>query len=102
MLIEARGEMEKGYQLFVASRFTEAIASYTRAKELFELAGDVPEAAFASYRIAHCYVLQPNTKKGQAIFENLLTMVQQKRFRWLLAQCFYQLSNKMNLNRLSG
>lgn len=93
ILVEARGEMEKGYQLFTMSRFNDAIASYTKAKQLFDSVEDVPEATFASYRIGHCYVLQPNSKKGRSIFEELLLTAQRKQFKWLLAQSLYQLAN---------
>jgi CHAT domain-containing protein len=93
ILVEARVEMEKGYQLFTMSRFNDAIVTYTKAKQLFDSVADVPESTFASYRIGHCYVLQPNSKKGRSIFEELLLTAQRKQFKWLLAQSFYQLAN---------
>lgn len=93
ILAEARREMEKGYQLFIISRFNEAILAYVKAKELFDSVGDNPEATFASYRIGHCYVLQPNSKKAQEIFEALFVTAGQQQFQWLLAQSLYQLAN---------
>jgi CHAT domain-containing protein/lipopolysaccharide biosynthesis regulator YciM len=93
ILAEARSEMEKGYQLFTMSRFNDAIASYIRAKQLFDSVEDVPESTFASYRLGHCYVLQPNSKKGQSVFAELALTAQREHYKWLLAQSFYQLAN---------
>lgn len=93
ILAEARSEMEKGYQLFIMSRFNDAIVSYIKAKQLFDSVADVPESTFASYRLGHCYVLQPNSKKGQSVFAELALTAQRKQFKWLLAQSFYQLAN---------
>lgn len=93
ILGEARSEMEKGYQLFIMSRFNDAIVSYLRAKQLFDSVGDFPESTFASYRLGHCYVLQPNSKKGQSIFAELALTARREHYKWLLAQSFYQLAN---------
>jgi CHAT domain-containing protein len=93
ILVEARSDMATGYQRFTMSRFNDAIVSYTKAKQLFESVADFPEATFASYRLGHCYVLQPNTKKGQSIFAALGPVAEKRQFKWLVAQSFYQLAN---------
>ncbi|HEV2828663.1 MAG TPA: CHAT domain-containing protein [Pyrinomonadaceae bacterium] len=88
-LTRAREGMERGYQLFTESHFTDAIVAYSEAKRLFEQVGDLAEAIFADYRIGHCYMLQPNLDKSNQIFERLLSASQSKNYRWLLAQSLF-------------
>jgi CHAT domain-containing protein/Tfp pilus assembly protein PilF len=92
-LAQARTEMKKAYELFTHSNFNEAIVNYSDAKAAFEQAGDSSEAAFAEYRIAHCYVLQPNIEKSKSILERLIPTCEGKNYKWLLAQCLFGASS---------
>jgi CHAT domain-containing protein/cytochrome c-type biogenesis protein CcmH/NrfG len=92
VLVQARSQMKKAYELFTHSRWNDAIASYTAAREIFEQAQDESESAFAQYRIGHCYVLNSDTDKSQIIFQALSPTYESKEYHWLLAQCFYELA----------
>src|SRR2546423_1966724 len=89
-LAQARSQINKAYELFTQSRYDEAIASYTAAKQIFDQAGDTSEAIFARYRIGHCYVLEPDTERSQPIFDELTSTCKNREYRWLLAQCLYE------------
>src|SRR5205085_7186446 len=88
-LAQARSQINKGYELFTQSRYDEAIASYTAAKQIFDQAGDTSEAIFARYRIGHCYVLEQDTERSQSIFEELTSTCTGNDYKWLLAQSLY-------------
>jgi CHAT domain-containing protein len=98
----ARAHMREGFRLFIKSEESVAIEHYERAKRAFEESGDDCEALFAEYRIAHCYLLQPDLKKSAVIFERLRPAFERGGYRWLLNQTLYRTASiRFTLNEYS-
>ncbi len=89
-LILARTQMRRGYELFLASRISEALVYYSQAHQAFEKIGDTSEAIFAEYRLGHCYLHQPDLKRTDEIFTRLLSQSQRQNYRWLFSQILYR------------
>lgn len=89
-LFLAREQMRKGYELFLSSNVKDALGYYAQAKQAFEENGDECEAIFAQYRMGHCYLLQPDLKRSDAIFAQLRPACERSNYRWLLNQSLYR------------
>lgn len=89
-LARAREQMRAGYKLFLGSRVKDALSYYEQAKRTFDESGDGCEAVFAEYRMGHCYLLQPDLKKSEEIFEQLRPACERSNYRWLLNQSLYR------------
>lgn len=89
-LARARAQMREGYRLFLGSQVKDALTLYARAKQTFDESGDTCEALFAEYRMGHCYLLQPDLKKSEAVFERLRPACERGSYRWLLNQSLYR------------
>ncbi|HEX8846798.1 MAG TPA: CHAT domain-containing protein [Pyrinomonadaceae bacterium] len=89
-LAHARGQMRKGYELFLRANVTDALNYYAQAKQTFDESGAECEAIFAEYRMGHCYVLQPNLKRSDEIFTKLRSASERSNYRWLLNQSLYR------------
>lgn len=101
-LIEARALMKLGHAHLQQFEAEEAIDYYTRARLLFERAGDVGEAQYVEYPLAHCYLLQSKSEVSLAAFENVARACKENRYRWLLAQSLNAIANaQMSLNNYS-
>jgi len=92
-LAHANSALKEGAEFFKKSHLDKAMARFATAKELYSRVGNSTEAAFADYRLLHCYVLKKDVIKSRAIFAHLAPLAQQKHYRWLLAQCLYQLAS---------
>lgn len=90
LLARAREQMREGYRLFLRSQVKDALSYYEQAKRTFEESGDECEAVFAEYRMGHCYLLQPDLKKSEEIFERLRPACARSNYRWLLNQSLYR------------
>jgi len=93
LLAAARHHMRLAYSSFRKSKFSEAIDEYSKAKLKYEQAQDNAGKLFVEYRLAHCYVLLPDSQRAQAAFSRLLTICEENQYRWLIAQCLYGLAN---------
>jgi CHAT domain-containing protein len=93
LIANARQHMRTAYSSFQKNRFPEAIDEYTKAKAIYEEADDTAGTSFVEYRLAHCYVLLPNTQLARAAFSRLLTISVSNQYRWLIAQSLYGLAN---------
>jgi CHAT domain-containing protein len=82
--------MREGYKLFLGSKVNDALGFYAQAKEAFEESGDGCEATFAEYRMGHCHLLQPDLKRSDAIFTQLLSTCERNNYKWLLSQTLYR------------
>jgi CHAT domain-containing protein len=89
-LSRARGQMREGYKLFLGSKVNDALSFYAQAREAFEESGDECETAFAEYRMGHGYLLQPDLKRSDAIFAQLLSTCERNNYKWLLGQTLYR------------
>lgn len=101
-LARAREQMRAGYGLFLNSKVKDALSYYEQAKQTFDENGDEGEAIFAEYRMGHCYLLQPDLKKSEAIFERLRPACERSNYRWLLNQSLYRTASlKLTNNEYS-
>lgn len=89
-LARAREQMKEGYKLFLSSKVNDALSLYAQAKEAFEESGDECETTLAEYRMGHSYWLQPDLKRSDAIFAQLLVTCEHKNYKWLLSQSLYR------------
>lgn len=92
-LAHAREQMREGYRLFLSSNVDKALSHYTQAKQTFDESGDECEATFAEYRVGHCYLLQPDVEKSEAIFGRLRPACERRSYRWLLNQTLYRMAS---------
>lgn len=92
-LATARRHMRMAYSSFEKNRFPEAINEYNKAKSIYEQAHDSAGTIFVEYRLAHCYVLLPDTERARTAFSRLLTITETNQYRWLIAQSLYGLAN---------
>lgn len=98
----ARAQMREGYRLFLRSEVEEALSYYAQAKQTFDENGDECEAIFAEYRMGHCYLLRPDLKKSEAIFERLRPACERSSYRWLLNQSLYRTASiRLTFNEYS-
>lgn len=101
-LARARAQMRKGYELFLRSNLNDALGLYAQAKQTFDESGDACEATFAEYRMGHCYLLQPDLKRSEAIFARLRPACERSSYKWLLNQSLYRTASiRFTLNEYS-
>jgi len=89
-LARARSQMKKAYELFLSSHVNDALSQYQQAKQAFDENGDEGEAIFAEYRMGHCYWLQPDLKRSEAIFTRLRSVAERRNYKWLFNQGLYR------------
>ena len=95
LLVQARQQMVQGFKLFRRSEFDPAMESFLSAHNVFEKAGDLPELLLADAAIAHACVLQPALMKGQEVLTRIIPVLEEKKYKWMLAQ---SLSVQSHLN----
>lgn len=101
-LAHAREQMRKSYDLFIRSKVNEALSYYTLAKQTFDEAGNECESDFVEYRMGHCYLFQPDFKKSDEIFRQLLATFERKSYKWLLSQTLQRTASiRLNFNEYS-
>ena len=101
-LTRARWHMKKAYELFLRSDVNEALTYYSRAKQAFSESGSESEALFATYRMGHCYLHQPNLKKSEEIFARLRSVSERNNYKWLLNQSIFRTASiRFTLNEFS-
>lgn len=101
-LAQACALVRSGHELYVQSKYAQAIDAYTRAKQLFEAHGDAQQARFVDYWIAYSYAEETQTEQALPIFEELARVCQQGNYKWLLMRTLNSLSSTQhNLNEHS-
>ena len=90
-LYEAHKRMNEGNELYLKDKISEALGSYTQAREIFARVGDRGEAMLADLLIGYCRIQNGETDKSIALFRQLVGECQDKGYRWLLAQSFFSL-----------
>ena len=85
LLVQAREQVNKGYELFSQARNGEAIELFESARDNFEKAGDLPESLIAEAAIAQAAVVEPNIAKAQETVARILPICESKHYKWLLA-----------------
>ena len=82
-LRRARDLVRLGHDLYFRDRESEAIASYTTAKNAFDKLNDRSESISAEYRIAYCESESRNTTNSLAAFKRLFERSEKRKFRVL-------------------
>ncbi|HEU4765903.1 MAG TPA: CHAT domain-containing protein [Pyrinomonadaceae bacterium] len=98
-LASARQRANTAYTLFTQTQFTDALREYTAAEEEYRKAGDSVGRTFILYRIAHSHVLLSDPKKAQQSFQQLLSVCEAKKYRWLAIQSLYGLAHATGIDR---
>jgi CHAT domain-containing protein len=88
----SRKRLKKSFRRFTRTNNDEAVALCVDAKEQFESVGNSCEASFASFRMAHCLMIQLKLEKALPILERLYQECSRRGYTWLLAQCVNQLA----------
>ena len=102
LLIQARQEVVKAFELLGKSRIGEASELFMSARNTFEKVGDFPEALTAEAAMAHGAVLQPDLAKGQELLASVIPACESKRYKRLFAQTLYYRAHiQSNFNNYS-
>ncbi|HKU75230.1 MAG TPA: CHAT domain-containing protein [Pyrinomonadaceae bacterium] len=85
LLVQAREQLNKGYELFSEAKNGEAIELFESARDNFEKAGDLPESLIAEAAIAQAAAVEPNIDKAQKTVARIVPICESKHYKWLLA-----------------
>jgi CHAT domain-containing protein len=88
----SRKRLRKSFHQFTQTNNDKAIAFCVEAEKQFESVGNFCEASFASFRMAHCFVIQLNLEKALLILQPLCDECKKRGYTWLLAQSLNQLA----------
>lgn len=101
-LVQARGLMKSGQESYGQSKNEETIALLSRAKAIFEQAGDSLEALTADYWLTHCNLRSHKEEQCLATLNRLMSVCEDENYKLLLARYLYTLSTvQFNLNERS-
>jgi CHAT domain-containing protein len=89
VLARARQLVRLGLENYDQAKLEDAIDYYTRAKGVFDRAGDISEGTYAKYLTGHCFLMQSKLKLSLSIFGGLARNCEGAQYRWLLAQTLY-------------
>ena len=95
LVAQARQQIDEGYKLFRQSKIGDATELFASARQVFEKAGDIPEARAAEAAIAHGAANQPDLPRAKETLSRLIPGTEAKGYKWLLAQC---LTRQAHLN----
>ena len=102
LLVQARQQVKKGFELVRQSRIGEATELFASARGTFEKLGNVPELLTTDAEMAHGFVVQPDLVKGQEILARIIPACESKNYRWLLAHTLSHLAHiESNFNNYS-
>jgi CHAT domain-containing protein len=100
--LEARGVAKSATEYYYKVEFERALTLYSRARELFGLAGNEPEELFAESWTGYCNLRIPRVKESLEIFSRLSQIYERKSYRSLQAQSLNALSDaELSLNDFS-
>lgn len=91
-ILKARAAMKQGYAAWGQLRSNEILAFFVNGRELFEEAGDYPEARVADYWISFCHHNQndkANLDQSRQILESLLSACKKRNYIALKARALY-------------
>lgn len=84
-LARARALAQRAYEHYEASNYGQAIEDYSKARDLFEKAGDISEALQADYWIGNCHDLREDAGPSIATFTSVTERCERLGFLWLQA-----------------
>lgn len=93
LVLQARAMMKKGYADWAKVSFNENLGVFENAKELFEQAGNYPEASLAEYWMSFCHHLENRQKESRQILDPLLSEFEKQHYLWLQVRAYYLLSS---------
>lgn len=85
-LRRAQDLLARGHAACIESNFDLALSFYTASGELFEQAGDEPEAYVASYLMSYCLTRSPDLQRGLRLAGEVIMQSESKGYKWLTAQ----------------
>jgi CHAT domain-containing protein/Tfp pilus assembly protein PilF len=83
MLAQARALTRRAYGHYEESIYGQAIDDYAKARDLFEKAGDIGEAAQADYWIGHCQDLREDASQSIDTLTAVAERCERLGFSWL-------------------
>lgn len=92
-ITQARELSKSGQAQIAASQFPRALESYTRAKQLFDQAGDVPESSLAAYWLAICHWKLDGQAQSDEMLRRLAADYERHQYNWLAARSLSQLAS---------
>lgn len=92
LIVTARELMKKGHDGWGQLSVKDNEKLFRDASDLFEQAGNYPEAAIAQYWISFCHFRQHDQKQSQQILDPLLLACESRHYFWLQARILYLLS----------
>jgi len=82
-LQKARKRFADGVVLFQKWKLRSACDAFDNAALQYERVGDLPEASYARYLEAHCYLRVPDLEAAQKLFDNVRNAARVKAYVWL-------------------
>lgn len=89
----ARDLMKQAQVRFGKSEYGEAIRLFTEARTSFAQSGNECEALVADYRLGGTYVIKPDLKLGEQIFQKLSSTADLRSYQWLAFNALSMLAN---------
>ena len=97
-LVQARDLIKAANENCKRAEYEKASDLFSEAGRLFDGAGDYCESMFAENWLGYCY-LRINTERSFSILERLRSRLEDKQYKWLLAQALNSLSDAHNSKR---
>jgi CHAT domain-containing protein len=79
----ARDLMRLGQGQIASGQFAPALESNIKAKQIFDVAKDVPESTLAAYWVALCQQQLNNKEQSTSSFQDLEQTCERKKYEWL-------------------
>lgn len=92
LIVTARELMKKGYDGWGRLSVKDNEKLFKDASDLFEQAGNYPEAAIAEYWISFCHFREHDQDQTRQILDRLLLECESRHYFWLQARILYLLS----------
>ncbi len=91
-LQEAQSAVKRGYKLCKDARFKDALPEFTRAREIFEKAGNKWEANLSSYFEGYCLINVGKANESAETIRNVVDFADVNSYKWLEATALYWLA----------
>jgi CHAT domain-containing protein/tetratricopeptide (TPR) repeat protein len=102
LLLQARQQVVKGYELFNQSKIDAATTLFASARSTFETVGNLPELLATDTAIARGAAIKPDLAKGQELLARIVSVCESRNYKWLLAQALTARAHiQSNLNNYS-
>ncbi|MBL8187937.1 MAG: CHAT domain-containing protein [Acidobacteria bacterium] len=88
----ARSLMKQAQVRFGKSEYGEAVRLLTEARTSFAQSGNECEALVADYRLGGTYVIKPDLKLGEQIFQKLSSTADLRSYQWLAFNALFMLA----------